>query len=423
MSAILSKKGMLDWVNSFFQLSYAKIEDVSSGALHCQILDCLFPGKVPLHKVNFNAKFEHEFVNNFKILQVVFTNEKINKPVDVPKLVKAKFQDNFEFLQWMKALFDQKYSGEGYDAAERRQEAMKNYGKTHKHTGKEAESKVTSAAASLSQSSVSSAIHPLSVSSSSNSSNNSSSSSSSSHFISSTSASSSLSTVSTSASALDVDIAVPSIRSAAPNTSAFQAVHTKASIAASTAKSHSTLTQSSSLLAANAHAHAQTRIQAAAVTKTSKTELEEVSELVVKARIKVQALEKERNFYFGKLREMEVTCQGITEGGVNMEVKAKLLDVLYRTDDNEAPESLKGSQSVVNAEDSQNSVGVVEGAAAEENGGDHAHADARSHAHKSGEGGAQRMSWEDESTIAGGLEPQVHERSMSTSSDLFDIDK
>ena len=36
--------------------------------------------------------------------------------VDVDKLAKQKFQDNFEFLQWFKKFFDANYSGEEYSA-------------------------------------------------------------------------------------------------------------------------------------------------------------------------------------------------------------------------------------------------------------------------------------------------------------------
>jgi RP/EB family microtubule-associated protein len=34
--------------------------------------------------------------------------------------VKAKYQDNLEFLQWMKRFFDIKYNGADYDAVNRR---------------------------------------------------------------------------------------------------------------------------------------------------------------------------------------------------------------------------------------------------------------------------------------------------------------
>ena len=40
--------------------------------------------------------------------------------VDVDKLSKQKFQDNFEFLQWLKKFFDANYTGIEYDALEAR---------------------------------------------------------------------------------------------------------------------------------------------------------------------------------------------------------------------------------------------------------------------------------------------------------------
>jgi RP/EB family microtubule-associated protein len=35
--------------------------------------------------------------------------------VPVDKLVKGKFQDNFEFVQWFKRFFDANYAGQNYD--------------------------------------------------------------------------------------------------------------------------------------------------------------------------------------------------------------------------------------------------------------------------------------------------------------------
>ena len=39
----------------------------------------------------------------------------IEKPVPVQMLLKSKFQDNFEFLQWFKKFFDANYDGHEYD--------------------------------------------------------------------------------------------------------------------------------------------------------------------------------------------------------------------------------------------------------------------------------------------------------------------
>ena len=44
----------------------------------------------------------------------------VDKPIDINKLIKGKYQDNLEFLQWMKGFFDRNYSGQEYDPIARR---------------------------------------------------------------------------------------------------------------------------------------------------------------------------------------------------------------------------------------------------------------------------------------------------------------
>jgi len=96
---------LLNWLNDFLQLDYKKVEQVSTGSAYCQLMDALYPGKIPLTKVNFNAKFEYEYLKNFNLLQEMFTKVGIDKRIDVNTLIKGKFQDNLEFLQWMKKIF------------------------------------------------------------------------------------------------------------------------------------------------------------------------------------------------------------------------------------------------------------------------------------------------------------------------------
>ncbi|KAK5611758.1 Microtubule-associated protein RP/EB member 3 [Crenichthys baileyi] len=111
----LSRHDMLAWVNDSLLLTYTKIEQLCSGAAYCQFMDMLFPGCILLKKVKFNAKLEHEYIHNFKVLQAAFKRMNVDKIIPVERLVKGKFQDNFEFLQWFKRFFDANYDGKEYD--------------------------------------------------------------------------------------------------------------------------------------------------------------------------------------------------------------------------------------------------------------------------------------------------------------------
>ncbi|XP_033931348.1 microtubule-associated protein RP/EB family member 3-like isoform X3 [Pseudochaenichthys georgianus] len=117
----LSRHDMLAWVNDSLQLTLTKIEHLCSGAAYCQLMDMLFPGCILMKKVKFNAKLEHEYIHNFKVLQGSFKRMNVDKIIPVERLVKGKFQDNFEFLQWFKKFFDANFDGKEYDPLMSRQ--------------------------------------------------------------------------------------------------------------------------------------------------------------------------------------------------------------------------------------------------------------------------------------------------------------
>ncbi|MEE6506523.1 hypothetical protein FKM82_007711 [Ascaphus truei] len=117
----LSRHDMLAWINESLQLNLTKIEHLCSGSAYCQFLDMLFPGSVSLKKVKFQAKLEHEYIQNYKVLQAAFKKMGADKIIPVDKLVKGKFQDNFEFVQWFKKFFDANYDGKDYDPVAARQ--------------------------------------------------------------------------------------------------------------------------------------------------------------------------------------------------------------------------------------------------------------------------------------------------------------
>ncbi len=100
------------------------------------LLDQIFPGQVPLKKVNWNAKQSFEFLGNYKILQDSFIRLKVDRHIDVDRLITGRYMDNLEFMQWFKRYYEittgKATRAEGYDAVEARCKGKggKDYGKS-----------------------------------------------------------------------------------------------------------------------------------------------------------------------------------------------------------------------------------------------------------------------------------------------------
>ncbi|OQR82746.1 microtubule -associated protein EB1 [Achlya hypogyna] len=102
----VGRKEILDWVNTTCGLGLTKVEQTCTGAVACMILDAIYPGKVPMSKVDWSANKDYEYINNYKILQKAFTGLKIDRHIEVDKLIRGKYQDNLEFMQWYKRFYE-----------------------------------------------------------------------------------------------------------------------------------------------------------------------------------------------------------------------------------------------------------------------------------------------------------------------------
>ncbi|XP_043480148.1 microtubule-associated protein RP/EB family member 1 isoform X1 [Leptopilina heterotoma] len=264
----LSRHDMLAWVNDCLQSSFTKIEELCTGAAYCQFMDMLFPGSVPLKRVKYRTNLEHEYIQNFKILQGGFKKMNVDKIVAIDKLVKGRFQDNFEFLQWFKKFFDANNAGsESYDAlAMRGGEAMGSGGhNAPRGSGmvKRTPREITAKPASRTGEGPPSPIHMPTMKSVGRSLNK-----------------------------------VPTSRPV-PKTGTVG-------------------------------------------NRGDTGKVDELSSQVMELKMTVDGLEKERDFYFGKLREIELMCQE-PESEEPSPIVRKILDVLYATEDGFAPpEELEG---------------------------------------------------------------------------------
>ncbi|XP_072942921.1 microtubule-associated protein RP/EB family member 1 isoform X2 [Epargyreus clarus] len=243
----LSRHDMLAWVNDCLQSNFAKIEELCTGAAYCQFMDMLFPGSVPMKRIKFKTNLEHEYIQNFKILQAAFKKMAVDKVIPVDKLIKGRFQDNFEFLQWFKKFFDANYDGREYDAFEAR--------------------------------------GGLTIGSGA------------------------------------CDSGVP-LCAAAPPPRPRRAARLQPSIAKTT--NNTVRSPPVNLSRLNQSAKGDAKV------------VDELNHQVNELKATVDGLEKERDFYFGKLRDIEVICQEMEEQQ-NAPIVQKILDILYATEDGFAP--------------------------------------------------------------------------------------
>eukprot|EP01038_Epipyxis_sp_PR26KG_P005256 gene5256-7304_t len=272
----VGRKEIMDWVNSTLDLNLIRVEDTASGAVACQIFDIMYPGVVPMHKVDWTAKKDFEFIANYKILQNCFTKMNIERRIDVDRLISGRYMDNLEFLQWYKRFYEMKISDRGeYDC----------YGQRCKGKG--------------------------------------------------------------GAAYCGGQVRNPAVSkpTSAPTTKVQHSAPTSAAVAAAAAKKNSVPTatnRNTNLTTVNQeNAAPNNKMPTAATTKkNTKTvsvnyEIEALNatKAYEELRVEMDGLEQERDFYFEKLRDIEVLLQQTEDSGEGNDLTAAIFKILYATKD------------------------------------------------------------------------------------------
>ncbi|XP_023169012.1 microtubule-associated protein RP/EB family member 1 isoform X7 [Drosophila hydei] len=287
----LSRHDMLAWVNDCLASQFSKIEELCTGAAYCQFMDMLFPNSVPVKRVKFRTNLEHEYIQNFKILQAGFKKMSVDKIIPVDKLIKGRFQDNFEFLQWFKKFFDANYDGHEYDPLSQRNNVKLGSGGGGSHTGSGIGSSINELhtvhrrqqVQHSSHSQTQSSQHPPLVS-----------------------------------NGRTVSMRSKTVSKVPPRTNNATPPNRMTVATTGAVKKNDAVT-------------AQSNQQIEELSNQVRPEVE-----IMDMRLNLEGLEKERDFYFSKLRDIEILCQEADEAEPAQLVQ-KILDILYATEDGFAP--------------------------------------------------------------------------------------
>jgi microtubule-associated protein, RP/EB family len=265
----VGRKEIVDWINNTLSLNLSKVEETASGAVACQLFDIMHPNVVPMNKVNWAANKDFEYVANYKVLQASFTKMNIDKHVDTDRLIKGKYMDNLEFMQWFKRFFEMSVSDLGdYDAVAQR---SKGKGGADYGAGKKGGAIAKPARVPMSK-------------------------------------------------------PAPAKREAAPVKKAAPA-----------AAKENTAPQTASVKTAPSRVATSVPVKAAAPSSSEVTALKSANEglnkQLAEMKLEMDGLVTERDFYFDKLRDVEMMLQELEDAGKGTELTASIFKILYATAD------------------------------------------------------------------------------------------
>lgn len=242
-----------------------------------------------MQKVNWSAKQSFEFVTNYKILQDCFVKLHIDKFIDVARLKEGRYMDNLEFMQWFKRFFELSVQDKGdYDALTQRSRGK---GGSTYH-GNRSGVKPTNAAPPAVK------VIPVSKPNSA-------------------------------VTQKENKAPAPTPVASNPKPAAAKPSSSSAAVMAPSQQKQ-VATPASAAVNGDSDRHflkAQQEIENLKLANATAVEGYE------QVKVEMAGLEKERDFYFEKLREIEIMLQEIEDSGKGTELTANIFKILYTTAD------------------------------------------------------------------------------------------
>ena len=90
-SRSMGRLELVAWLNRALRSDYASVQECGDGVAYAQLLDAMHPGKVPLHRFDFNARFVGDNERNVRVLAQTMRALGTRVDVDFDALAAGKF--------------------------------------------------------------------------------------------------------------------------------------------------------------------------------------------------------------------------------------------------------------------------------------------------------------------------------------------
>ncbi|KAL6119361.1 uncharacterized protein ACO6RY_03947 [Pungitius sinensis] len=111
---------LVNWYNNLLKTNFKDVQDMGSGACHCQIMDRIIPGSIDMTKVKLDAQGEDDCKHNFSLLHEALSKNGVTKIIQIEELIQGDFKAHFDLLKWLKRFYTTNDQNKKYDPVKAR---------------------------------------------------------------------------------------------------------------------------------------------------------------------------------------------------------------------------------------------------------------------------------------------------------------